>query len=73
MSHLQKLIQNGVILASNVPSQPDVDFIENSLTDAEVDALCSVHQKATSDFLQRNCSVNAPNPAPGVRVIGIVF
>ena len=73
MNNVQKLMSAGVILAGTVLSQADQDTI-NGLSDSEVSALISLKGKLWGgDFLQRNCNVASPAPAPGTRVIGIIF
>ncbi len=73
MNHVAQLMAAGVILGTNPPNQADTDFINNNLSDDEVNALISVYGKLQQAFVQRNFSVNSNAPAPGTRVIGIVF
>ncbi len=72
MSNIATLMNAGLIAANAVFSQADQNTIE-SLSSDEVNALISISQKVTTDFLSRNCGSSSPAASPTTHPIGIVF
>ncbi|MGB8887200.1 MAG: hypothetical protein WCC87_10785 [Candidatus Korobacteraceae bacterium] len=72
MSNVATLMNAGLIAANTVLTQADQNTIE-SLSSAEVNALISINQKVTTDFLSRNCGSSSPAASPTTHPIGIVF
>ncbi len=71
MSNVTTLMQAGIIAGNAVLSADDTTFI-NGLSDAEVNALISIHNNAPSGFWSRNCGSSSSTPISG-QSIGIVF
>jgi hypothetical protein len=72
MSNITTLMNAGLIAPASVFSPSDTAMIE-SLSTAEVNALISISQKVSLDFLGRNCGSSDPAPSPTTHPIGIVF
>jgi hypothetical protein len=72
MSNLSRLVQAGIISGAAAFNQADQATLD-SLTNDEVSALISIHQKVSASFLQQHCGVESTQPTQNVRVIGIVF
>lgn len=71
MSNVSTLMNAGLIAGSAMLSQADQDTINNLTTD-EVNALISISQKVSLDFLSRNCGSSSP-AAGASHPVGIVF
>jgi hypothetical protein len=72
MSNVATLTSAGLIAASSVFSPSDTAMIESLSTD-EVNALISISQKVSLDFLGRNCGSSSPAASATTHPIGIVF
>lgn len=72
MSNIATLTSAGLIAAGANFSQGDQALIE-SLTTTEVNALISINQKLTPDFLARNFGSASPAASPSTHPLGIVF
>ena len=72
MSNIATLTSAGLIAAGATFSQGDQALIE-SLTTTEVNALISINQKLTPDFLARNFGSASPAASPSTHPLGIVF
>jgi len=72
MSNIATLMNAGLIAAGSTFSSADQTTIESLSTD-EVNALISISQAVTTDFLSRNCGSSSPGPSPTTHPIGIVF
>ncbi|MGC2111623.1 MAG: hypothetical protein WA655_19055 [Candidatus Korobacteraceae bacterium] len=72
MSNVATLTTAGLIATGSTFSDADTKTIESLSTD-EVNALISISQKVTSDFLSRNCGSSSPGPSPTTHPLGIVF
>ncbi len=72
MSNIDTLTKAGLIAAGSVFSGADQTTINNLSAD-EVNALISVSQAVTTDFLVRNCGSSSPGASPTTHPIGIVF
>ncbi len=72
MSNIDTLTKAGLIAAGSVFSQADQTTI-NDLSADEINALISVSQAVSVDFLVRNCGSNSPEASPATHPIGIVF
>jgi hypothetical protein len=72
MSNIDTLTKAGLIASGSVFSQADQTTINNLSAD-EVNALISVSQAVSTDFLVRNCGSSSPGASPTTHPIGIVF
>jgi hypothetical protein len=72
MSNIGTLMNAGLIAAGAVFSEADQTTINNLSAD-EVNALISVSQAVSTDFLVRNCGSSSPGASPTTHPIGIVF
>ena len=72
MSNVNTLMTAGLIAANAVFSQADQNTIESLSTD-EVNALISISQTVSLDFLSRNCGSSSPAASPTTHPVGIVF
>lgn len=72
MSNIDTLTSAGLIASGATFNADDTATINNLSTD-EVNALISVSQAVSSDFLSRNCGSSSPGASPTTHPIGIVF
>jgi hypothetical protein len=72
MSNIATLMNAGLIASGSTFNSGDQTIIESLSTD-EVNALISISQKVTSDFLSRNCGSSSPGASSTTHPIGIVF
>ena len=75
-TNLQLLIDANLIDSSNQPNATDIATINNTLAQADVQALIRIFGQVSTTFLTNNCNPGgtvAPSPTPGQRTIGIVF
>jgi len=71
-TNIVTLTNAGLIASGATFSSEDQATIDNLSTD-EVNALISVSQAVTTDFLVRNCGSSSPGPRPPHTRLGLCF